>query len=266
MISRAIQKAKSGVRDGLPATWQVSAKYWHTRLTGRLEPEIALLPDLLADGGRMIDIGANYGLYGRAASRLGASVELFEPHGRCLRALEAWAAGRPNVRVHGCALSSAAGQASLSIPLEADGVEHDAAASLEPRHGGGFRVETVPVRTLDSFGFNDASLIKIDVEGHEAQVIEGALSTIARSRPALLVEIEQRHCSGPIEVIFERICALGYAGHFLHEGRLADLSHFRLADHQPLAALGRRDIPYLNNFLFLAHSRLAAGSYRALRA
>jgi hypothetical protein len=133
MISRAIQKAKSGVRDGLPATWQVPAKYWQTRLMGRLEPEIGLLPDLLIDGGRMVDIGANYGLYGRAASRLGVSVDLFEPHGRCLRALEAWAEGRPNVRVHRCALSSVAGEAGLSIPIEPHGVEHDAAASLEPR-------------------------------------------------------------------------------------------------------------------------------------
>jgi hypothetical protein len=126
-------------------------------------------------------------------------------------------------------------------------------------------VETVPVRTLDSFAFEQVSLIKIDVEGHETQVIEGSLSTIARSQPALLVEIEQRHCSVPIDAIFQRISALGYAGYFLHHGQLTGIDRFRLAEHQPLAALGRRDIAYHNNFLFLANSRLATGSYRTLR-
>ena len=32
----------------------------------------------------------------------------------------------------------------------------------------------VPLRQLDSFGFTDTSLIKIDVEGHESRVLEGA--------------------------------------------------------------------------------------------
>jgi FkbM family methyltransferase len=45
------------------------------------------------------------------------------------------------------------------------------------------------LRTIDSFGFRNVSLIKIDVEGFEDYVIEGAKETIQRYRPILVVEI-----------------------------------------------------------------------------
>jgi FkbM family methyltransferase len=224
-----------------------------------------LLPALVQRGERAIDIGANYGVYARALARLGATVELFEPHPRCLDALGAWARGRRSVRVHSCALSSEAGSATLAIPLGAGGIEHDAAASIEPIEGQECRRATVAVRTLDSFAFSGVGFIKIDVEGHEAQVIAGARTTIGASRPALLVEIEQRHCARPIADTFARLAALGYAGYFLLDGVLTGLARFRVEEHQPLGALGERG-GYHNNFLFLARERLAAGDYRALTA
>ena len=52
--------------------------------------------------------------------------------------------------------------------------------------GGGDRAE---LRTLDSFGFENVSLIKIDVEWHENQVLAGAAELIRASKPIILVEI-----------------------------------------------------------------------------
>jgi len=264
-MTAGVARLKARVRDGLPARWRVPAKYWHARLNRTLEPEMALLPVLVRRGDRAIDIGANYGVYARALIRLGATVELFEPHPRCLDALGAWARGRRSVRVHPCALSSEAGSATLAIPLGLGGIEHDAAASIEPLSGQACRQTAVAVRTLDSFAFSGVAFIKIDVEGHEARVIEGAQATIGRSRPALLVEIEQRHCARPIVDTFARIAALGYAGYFLFDGALTELARFHVEEHQPVAALGERG-GYHNNFLFLARERLAAGDYRGLIA
>jgi FkbM family methyltransferase len=51
---------------------------------------------------------------------------------------------------------------------------------------GGDRAE---LRTLDGFGFCNVSLIKIDVEGYEAEVLRGAEETIRRWRPAIILEI-----------------------------------------------------------------------------
>ncbi len=50
------------------------------------------------------------------------------------------------------------------------------------------RIGPIQVRTIDSFALADASFIKIDVEGYELPVLEGASETINRCRPLILLE------------------------------------------------------------------------------
>jgi FkbM family methyltransferase len=52
----------------------------------------------------------------------------------------------------------------------------------------GYQRVTVPQLTLDSYGFTDVDIIKIDVEGYELQVLEGAIQTIANNRPIVQIE------------------------------------------------------------------------------
>lgn len=52
----------------------------------------------------------------------------------------------------------------------------------------GYQRVTVPQRTLDSYNFTDVDIIKIDVEGYELNVLEGAQQTIANNRPIVQVE------------------------------------------------------------------------------
>jgi len=51
----------------------------------------------------------------------------------------------------------------------------------------------VQIDRLDSFNLEDISFIKIDVEGHEVEVIEGATVTIRKYRPNILVEIKDQN-------------------------------------------------------------------------
>jgi FkbM family methyltransferase len=53
----------------------------------------------------------------------------------------------------------------------------------------------VPARTIDSFDFDDVDAIKIDVEGSELFVIEGAQLTIDKYRPSVQVEIVPKQCA-----------------------------------------------------------------------
>lgn len=53
----------------------------------------------------------------------------------------------------------------------------------------------VPARTIDSFEFDEVDAIKIDVEGSELLVIEGAKDTIDRCRPSVQVEIVPKQCA-----------------------------------------------------------------------
>ena len=52
----------------------------------------------------------------------------------------------------------------------------------------------VPKRTIDSYNFEDVDAIKIDVEGSELLVIQGATDTIDRCRPSVQVEIVPKQC------------------------------------------------------------------------
>jgi FkbM family methyltransferase len=48
--------------------------------------------------------------------------------------------------------------------------------------------ESIEARTLDSYKLNDITMIKIDVENHEIEVLEGALETIRNNRPIIFIE------------------------------------------------------------------------------
>ena len=181
---------KALLRDLVPKSAQVPIKFWLDRVRGYLEPEMAMLDHLVRPGDHVIDVGGNRGIYAFKLWKLGAVVEIFEPNPTCLAVLDAWTRGRPRVALHPVALSDRTGSASLHIPIDDAGVEHDASASVE--HDGFARTRDQPValKTLDSYAFKNIALIKIDVEGHESSVIAGSLKTLSESRPALLVEIE----------------------------------------------------------------------------
>lgn len=120
----------------------------------------------------------------------------------------------------------------LYIPRDETGALMTNLASLEPKDGAAYEVRHVPVKRLDDFEFPDVNLIKMDVEGHEARALAGAVQTITKWRPHLLVEIEQRHISADISDIFRQITEMGYTGQFLSGGQPQELSTFRYEVHQ----------------------------------
>ena len=241
------------------------AKYWYGRIRGTLEPELDLLHLLVKPGDRAVDVGGNRGVYAYKLWKLGCRVEVFEPNPVCCGVLASWLRGRERVRLHPVALSSSEGQAELHIPVDAAGIEHDASASLEHEFDG-FRNQTVSVRTLDSFGYEDAAFIKIDVEGHEQSVLAGAERTLETSAPALLVEVEQRHNKQPIDRIFAHIEGKGYRGYFLDpvKGGLRPLREFDPTSDQAPLQFGSTGARYINNFLFLHGRRRTQGYYAGL--
>lgn len=257
-------RIRTGLRDLLPKRYQVPIKYWYGVLSRTLEPEMKLLGLILKNDDRVIDIGGNRGVYAYQFWRRGIRVEVFEPNPICYSVLEAWATDKPDVTVYSAALSDRVGTANLHIPVDGSGVEHDASASIEHIGFAKARDQLVSLQILDSYQFDGVGLIKIDVEGHEYCVIAGAKKTLTSSRPALLVEIEQRHIDKPIQEVFESILVLGYQGFFLGVQGLTPLAEFDAPRHQSMENFGTGKIPYVNNFLFLHRSRVVNEEYRAL--
>lgn len=255
---------KSYIRDLVPVRYQVPVKYFYNWLHNDLEKEMYFLNMIVKRQDRVIDVGGNRGSYTYRLWKIGANVEVFEPNPACASVLTAWSIGKSNVNIHSVALSNTTGVANLHIPVDVSGVEHDASASIENNDFTNTRDESVVLKTLDSYSFQDVSMIKIDVEGHEHSVIEGALNTLRSSFPALLIEIEQRHSTIPVSDVFFQIKNIGYQGYYLKNGILTSLESFDVNRDQVIENFRSRNADYINNFLFLHQSKLDSGEYTHL--
>jgi FkbM family methyltransferase len=244
----ALQRA---VLKTVPDRWHLPIRYRAMSVLGTMEPEVAHLRTMVRPRGVAIDVGANHGVYSYALARLGLHVEAFEPQPWCGHTLEAWARGR--VVVHQAGLSDVEGTLTLHLPV-VNGTRFTGYATFGEIEGESEAIE-VPVRRLDDFAFSDVSFIKIDVEGHEAQVLRGAQATIEKSKPTLLVEIEERHLSsGSIDEVFDQVLGYGYVGEYLHDGAWRPIETFSVERMQRARVAGDASAPYLNNFLFRPQS------------
>lgn len=163
------------------------------RYLGGAEPETDHLRLIGPCQGTAVDVGANFGHYSWNLAQIYDRVIAFEPNPQVIRPLVE--ARLPEVTIKHEALSSAAGELPLQIPV-ARGVRLSGWASLEkPAVAEHHAIETtmVKVSTLDEHDLSGVGFIKIDVEGHELEVLRGAARTIQRDLPHLLVEIQDRH-------------------------------------------------------------------------
>jgi hypothetical protein len=113
----------------------------------------------------------------------------------------------------------------------------------------------VSVTTLDAHFAGRArgpDFIKIDVEGHEQNVLRGGLDTLHRHRPTLLIECESRHNpSSSIDEVFLLLRRMGYHGSFFHRGGRRPIEEFRGDEHQPqFPEIESPPRGYVNNFAF----------------
>ncbi|OGA23483.1 MAG: hypothetical protein A3I02_13225 [Betaproteobacteria bacterium RIFCSPLOWO2_02_FULL_67_26] len=124
-----------------------------------------------------IDIGAHVGFWSYYLAKYFAYVHAFEPvagHVECFRRNVT----DGNVVLHEIALGSRRDRVQIESAPENSGAAHVARATEG----------AVPLDTLDSFGLQDVDLVKIDVEGYESFVVQGARRTLIRSRPIVIVE------------------------------------------------------------------------------
>jgi FkbM family methyltransferase len=200
-------------------------------------------PDRLA-----VDVGGNAGEYAYWLSLHACHVIAYEPNPECHRAITRL--GRPNITLRPVALSDRAGVAALVFQQGNSGIGSIAGENPISTRAGTpdhVRLEVVTV-PLDEEGLEAVGLIKIDVEGHEAAVLAGASSLIARDRPRLMIEIEERHRPGAHDLVRDLLAPLGYDRFVFQQGRI--IPYPWNLDPRSL----QRDPPgspgYLNNFFF----------------
>lgn len=127
-----------------------------------------------------LDIGANVGSHTVTLAQHSRTVHSFEPMPDTFTVLSRNAARFPNVVVHQVAASDAPGTAHLIRSSRNYG-----AAYIGTDAPG---VDITCVRIDDLEFDSPVGFIKIDVEGHERQALEGCRETIARDRPVIILE------------------------------------------------------------------------------
>ena len=155
------------------------------------ELKLALIPKRRA---LFVDVGANRGQFARFMSSFYDRVIVFEPMEAFAEELNSILAD--NCTVYGFALADYAGPATFHVPESTGSIVTQTASLIEPSSSTGHNQVTVQVRRLDDFMLDDVSFIKVDIEGAEFQFLNGAIATIERCRPVLLIEIEDRHTGG----------------------------------------------------------------------
>jgi FkbM family methyltransferase len=81
--------------------------------------------------------------------------------------------------------------------------------------------EEVIAQKLDSYEFQEVKVIKIDVQGYEYNVIEGALKTIEKYKPYIFIEIEEKcliEFGSSEKELIQKIESLGYVVKRFQEG------------------------------------------------
>jgi FkbM family methyltransferase len=181
----------------------------------------------LRPGSAVIDIGASLGEwtvpFARAVGCPGRVIAI-EPAPRNAAALEATLAANAlrQAEIIRCAIADHDGAAELAVPLVTSARIDTGTARLGPAPAG-YEALQVPLRSLDSLAAERRlprlDLIKIDVEGHERRVLDGAAIILQRHRPVLVIETGHEG-NADRKAIRDRLGGLGYRmlGILLHHG------------------------------------------------
>ena len=214
-----------------PFNRQFSPFYFHAFKDGYEVTVARSIRHFLPSDGVFVDVGSNWGYF----PLLLASQEVF--HGNIfafepvpstykdLRSVIEQAGLRDWVQSFEMAVGAEGGAVTMNLP------RHSGLASIDAEGAGKFKVS---VTTLDSFQWERVDVIKVDVEGFEVAVFEGAVETLKRCRPMVVFE----NGVGEGEDTINPLTFLEGQGYQLHfpsiKGDLVEFEAFRANDRAGL--------------------------------
>ena len=180
--------------------------YWY----GEYNPDETETILSLAPSGRLcLDIGANIGVISQALLACGYDVEAFEPQPELCKILNENLAfvvdrKRGDYNTYNVAVGASEGTAKMpKVQYAAKGNFGGLGIGTKSIYGS----YDVPVQTIDSFNYEDVGFMKIDVEGYEYEVLQGAENTIGRCRPIMYIEDDRSEKSRALRKMID---LLGY--------------------------------------------------------
>ena len=124
-----------------------------------------------------VDVGAHVGLWAKDFCSKFGMVHCFEPVAEHRECFEKNVTAK-NWSMYPVALGEHEGVVKMAIDPENSGGTH-----IDAEHDG-----DIPLKTLDSYGFDAIDFIKIDCESYEVNVLKGAEKTLLRYKPVICIE------------------------------------------------------------------------------
>jgi FkbM family methyltransferase len=195
--------------------------------TGIYEPEfISALVEHIKPGDICYDIGGYRGYVSGVIALAGAAhVFTFEPLPANQRALRRLCELNPQLPIHVIAVALGAADGAASLKVMPDASMGKLANSSFQSEVAGLSEISVTVRKIDSLlqtnEIPPPDIIKIDVEGAEVDVLNGARETLRVSRPRVFLEA---HGTALEEACSQQLLSLGYNLRRIERDLLSDVA------------------------------------------
>ena len=166
-----------------------------------------LPPHALTEIETVVDVGANEGRWSAAVLELARPRRLIavEPSPEIIPRLHAAIGGAGGVRIVETAIGTSTGETTLYVTVHSHNTSSARPRSdeMDALYGGGYAIKDevkVRVATLDDIAhdLNEVSLLKIDVQGAEGLVLDGATKTLEKTRWLLIEANFRSHYEGDI--------------------------------------------------------------------
>jgi FkbM family methyltransferase len=240
---------------------KIKYRYRSLRYRYLLDPqEINFIVKNVKKGDICVDIGCHKGGYLywlRKQAGPKGKVYAFEPQVKLYNYLKSILKINHynNVILEKKGLSDHQGRVDFYIPNSKNGTSPGARIDVSEKIAT-YEKTTIDLVTLDEYFLKNGvfpNLIKIDVEGHEKQVLLGGLELIKSCKPTILLECEYRHLKEGEDIfdVFKILTQIGYEGSFFSGNTLNPLSEFKKNIHQKSGKGNYWDgSEYINNFIF----------------
>ncbi len=202
------------------------------------EKELEIIKKFSDKSKDALDIGVYRGVYSFQLAKYFNFVHSFEPNPLLFPYLDKNLKKiLNNIQLYNYALSDSNGDTKLKLPIRSESIFKNnieelyqlGAASIHPKNRfDNFKEVIVKKKKLDDFKIsNKIGFIKIDVEGHEIEVINGAKEMIANNKPVLLVEIEERHTQSSVIDSINYINKFGYNCFYVNDKKLISIDRLK---------------------------------------
>ena len=197
------------------------------------EEELLILDKVVDKNLESVDVGVYRGVYTYKLSKISKHVHAFEPNpllfsylNKNLKKLA------ENITIYENALSNVSSITDLKVPKRFNTLNKKnyeemyklGAATIHEKNllnDQDFIKFKIKTKKLDDvLPDNKIGFIKIDVEGHEENVLNGATEIIKKNKPVLLIEIEEKHSKKNVKETINFINGLGYKSYYLSSHNL----------------------------------------------